>query len=99
MPHVASQMPSAMLKRSGHLPSASCSAQVGFFHGALVGARVGAFVGAMVASTGHGSSSGTTMGAEVGAEVGAMVGALVGWHATQIPQVCSQMPSAMLKRS
>jgi len=106
-----------MLKRSGHLPSASCSAhvgsfqldgggtstqlseQAGFLHGALVGARVGAFVGAIVASTGHGSSSGTTMGAEVGAEVGAMVGALVGWHATQIPQVCSQMPSAMLKRS
>ena len=29
MPQVASQMPSPMLSRSGHRPSASCSAQVG----------------------------------------------------------------------
>jgi uncharacterized membrane protein len=85
-----------MLKRSGHLPSASCSAHVGSFQldgggtstqlsehsaGFLQGALVGASVGALV---------GATVGAMVGALVGAMVGALVGWHATQMPQVCSQ---------
>ena len=104
MPQVASQMPSFMLKRSGHRPSASCSAQVGsfqceggctstqwsehsgFLHGALLGGGGGAAVGAAV-------------GALVGAMVGATVGALVGWHAVQMPQVASQMPSPMLKRS
>ena len=83
--------------------SASCSAQVGsfqceggctsarsehsgFLHGALLGGGGGAAVGAAV-------------GALVGAMVGATVGALVGWHAVQMPQVASQMPSFMLSRS
>ena len=102
MPHVASQMPSPMLKRSGQRPSASCSAQVGSLQCAggctsthssehsgffgLHGALVGAIVGAVV-------------GAAVGSSHGSSSCAGGGSRQLQMPQVHSQYPSPRLARS
>jgi len=89
-----------MLKRSGHLPSASCSAHVGSFQ--LDGG------GTSTQLSEH--SAGFLQGALVGAMVGAAVGAAVGssGHGSsscggsrqlQMPHVHSQRPSARLARS
>ena len=85
MPQVCSQMPSARMARSGHLPVASCSAHV------LLPHSEGGCTSAQSAE--HGDKVG--VGALVGASVGAVVGEAVGGegaleHAVQMLHVCSQ---------
>jgi len=97
-----------MLKRSGHLPSASCSAHVGSFQ--LDGGGTSTQLSEHSAGFLHGALVGAMVGAAVGAMVGSSghgssscggsgVATTGGSRQLQMPHVHSQKPSARLARS